>query len=148
MYLWDYKLPEDLTRSSGEFVNTIQNCCFKRYLGVGTEKGQVLVYHMPSGELKYRLIGEPWITTLENCSGLIWLSGQSKSLMCIRIKDNKIIFVTNRDTKMNQYDGSGIQIYKEKAHRYFIYNSKYSNLRLMNSQMKKEILRVNMFNKV
>lgn len=68
--------------------------------------------------------------------------------MCIRIKDNKIIFVTNRDTKMNQYDGPGIQIYKEKAHRYFIYNSKYSNLRLMNSHMKKEILRVNMFNKV
>lgn len=58
-YLWDYKLPEELTKSSGEFVNTIQNCCFKRYLGVGTEKGQVLVYHMPSGELRYKLRAEP-----------------------------------------------------------------------------------------
>ena len=79
---------------------------------------------------------------------MIWLSGQSKTLKCIRIKDNKVIFVGNRDTKANQYDGSGIQIYKEKAHRYFIYNSRFSNLRLVNSHLKKEILRVNMFNKV
>jgi hypothetical protein len=68
--------------------------------------------------------------------------------MCIRIKDNKLIFLGNRGTKSNQYDGSGVQIYKEKAHRYFIYNSNYSNLRLINSHLKKEILRSNMFYKL
>lgn len=132
-YLWDYKLPESISQQRGEYVNTIQNCCFKRYLAVGTEKGNVLVYHMPTGELRYTLKAEPWISTIENCQGFVWVSGRSRSLMCLRIKDNKKVFHTNSNTNMNEYEGSGIQIFKEKSHRYFLYNSNYSKIRLMNS---------------
>jgi hypothetical protein len=72
----------------------------------------------------------------------------SKSLYCFRMKDNQKVFVTNSNTNVDEYDGAGIKIFKEKAHRYFLYNSSFSKMRLMNMVLRKKVLNLNMHQKI
>lgn len=147
-YLWDFQLPEEVKNENDEFINTIQSCCFKHYLAVGTEKGRILIYHVPTATLRYNFFAEPWISSIENCHGFIWLSGMTRSMKCFRVMDQKMVFHTNNDTSISEYDCSGIQIFKEKSHRFFLYNSKYSQMRVMNSTQRKKVLRISMHKKI
>jgi len=86
------------------YVNIIQACCQKLYLAIGTENGEVYIFDFRLKRLVKKIFAEPWVSTIENCRGLIWTSGVSRSLMCIRVKDNKKLFHINTDTKLTDYD--------------------------------------------
>lgn len=96
---------KNIADQDGEYTNKIQSCCYRHLLAIGTEKGFIYIYSFKKRKLTKVLFGEPWISTLDNCRGLVWLSGISRSLFCVRIKDNKKIFHTNNDTNFDQYDG-------------------------------------------
>lgn len=42
--------------------------------------------------------------------------------------------------------GGGVKIYQEKVNRYFVYNSRYSRIRLMNPARRKILIKSNMAN--
>lgn len=125
---------------------------FQKNLAIGTENGKVFIYNAEKKEVTKCVKAEPWVSSLENCRGVIWTSGISRSLMCIRVKDNKKVFHTNTNTEFYAYDSKifsnirdkGVQILQEKIVRYFFYNSSNSQMRIMNSWHRKKILKFNL----
>ena len=87
------------------YVNKLQACCVHKNLAIATEKGNVYIYNPMVNEVTKCIFTEPWVCSLENCRGNIWASGISRSLMCIRVKDNKKTFHTNVGTKFQGYIG-------------------------------------------
>ena len=77
------------------YLNIIQSCCYKFHLALGTENGEVYIYDTRRGRIVKEIFAEPWLSSIENCRGMVWTSGQSRSLMCIRIRDNKKLFHIN-----------------------------------------------------
>lgn len=96
---------DQIKDQEAEYANKIQSCCFQHLLAIGTEKGRIHIFDINSKKYIKTLYAEPWLSTLDNCRGMIWTSGMSRSLLCIRIKDNKKIFHTNCDTDIGHYDG-------------------------------------------
>lgn len=97
---------EGIDDPKAEFVNKFSSNCAKRNLIVGTENGMILIYDYNKKQPIKKIMGEPWISTLRNDKNIIWLSGVSRSLIGLRIKDSKKIFHTNCGTKIDQYDGN------------------------------------------
>lgn len=108
---------DQIKNQEAEYANKLQSCCYQHLLAVGTEKGKIHILDMRNQQYVKVLFGEPWISTLDNCRGVIWVSGISRSLFCIRIKDNKKIFHTNCDTNLDQYDGEILFKKKEEELR-------------------------------
>lgn len=90
--------------SEKNYVNKLQACCFKKNLAIGTENGKVFIYNAIKKEITKCVDAEPWVSSLENCRGVIWTSGISRSLLCIRVKDNKKVFHTNTNTEFHSYN--------------------------------------------
>jgi hypothetical protein len=74
-------------------------------LAIATEKGNVYIYNVRQNSVNKCVYTEPWVNSIENCRGNVWASGISRSLMCIRVKDNKKVFHTNIGTKFQGYIG-------------------------------------------
>lgn len=89
-----------------EYVNKFQPDRKTKCVSIGTENGMILIYDHDKNTPKKKLMGEPWISALKRHRDLIWLSGISRSLIGLRIKDNKKIFHTNCNTNIDQYDGN------------------------------------------
>ena len=87
------------------YVNKLQACCIQKNLAIATEKGKVYIYDVLKNQVNKCIYTEPWVSSIENCRGNVWASGRSRSLMCIRVKDNKKIFHTNVGTKFQGYIG-------------------------------------------
>jgi hypothetical protein len=90
------------------YINKLQACCLKKNLAIGTENGKVYLFDPRLQGVYKCVVAEPWVSSLENCKGFVWASGISRSLMCIRVKDNKKIFHTNTNTEFHDYDSKGI----------------------------------------
>lgn len=86
------------------YINKLRPCCVRKYIAIGTENGKVFIYDVKRHQITGCLKAEPWVSSLENCRGLIWTSGISRSLMCIRVKDNKKVFHTNTNTEFQSYN--------------------------------------------
>lgn len=84
----------------------MQACCNQKNLAIATEQGNVYIYNVRNNSVNQCIYTEPWVNSIENCRGNIWASGISRSLMCVRVKDNKKIFHTNVGTKFQGYIGS------------------------------------------
>ena len=86
------------------YINKLQSCCLHQNLAIGTENGRVYIYSPSKGRIIKCVFAEPWLSSIENCRGVIWTSGISRSLLCIRVKDNKKIFHTNTNTDRLSYN--------------------------------------------
>ena len=92
--------------SRKNYINKLQVCCLRKKLAIGTENGRVYLFDCIKKEIVNCVMAEPWLSSIENCRGNIWTSGMSRSLMCIRVKDNKKTFHTNLNTSFRNYDSN------------------------------------------
>lgn len=119
-HLTNFSLPQ-IKSTKSEYANKLQSCCFQKLLAVATEKGFIHIIDLKERKILKILFAEPWISTLDNCRGLIWVSGISRSLFCLRIKDNKKIFHTNCNTNFDQYDGRNNEFLIKKGCFFYLF---------------------------